>query len=126
LSADADRQARLRTAAPAIVFALIIFAVSAIPGREMPGLPFWSFDKVLHAAEFGLFAALLYRAFIRPRPIWRPFLGTVLIAVAWGFLDEIHQLFVPGRNCDPGDFFADALGAVVVASVLAFIRRRRS
>ncbi len=125
MSAGADRKARLRAVAPAIAYAALIFAVSTIPGREMVGLPFWSSDKVLHAAEFGLFAALLYRAFTRLRPAWRPFLGAVLIAVAYGFLDEIHQFFVPGRNCDPGDFLADAAGAVATVTVLAFLRRRR-
>ena len=124
MSARTDRRARLRAAAPAIAYAVLIFAGSAIPGREMVGLPFWSFDKVLHAGEFGLFAALLYRAFTRPRPAWRPLLAAVLIAVAYGFLDEIHQLFVPGRNCDPGDFLADAAGVLAAASLLTFLRRR--
>jgi VanZ family protein len=45
--------------------------------------------------------------------------------VTWGFLDELHQAFVPSRNADSADLAADAIGAVIGVAIYALIRRMR-
>ncbi|MFC1693995.1 VanZ family protein [Candidatus Latescibacterota bacterium] len=103
--------------APALVYAGLIFVMSSISGYELPELPFYSFDKIVHSLEFGLFGMLLYRAFRYPRPFSRPYLFTLGTGIPWAAMDEIHQLYVPGRNCDPVDFIMDVLGLVVFAGI---------
>ena len=44
--------------------------------------------------------------------------GAVLISGLWGWIDEIHQFWVPGRNTDPTDLLADVIGAAVGAWIL--------
>ena len=44
---------------PAILFAIVIFIMSAIPGDELPELPFVSFDQVVHCLIFGLLGILV-------------------------------------------------------------------
>jgi len=110
---------------PAIVYAALIFFMSSIPGYELPDLPFWSFDKIVHAVEFGLLGILLYRAFRYPKPSARPYLFTILTGIPYAALDELHQLFVPGRNCDAVDFLMDVLGLIVFAGISARLHRRR-
>ena len=79
-------------------------------------------DKVYHLFEFGILAAVLW---------WNRDLAggrvMLLMAVAalWGGADEIHQSFVPGRDCSVYDFSADCAGAGVVLAWLAVSRRRR-
>jgi VanZ family protein len=56
----------------------------------------------------------------------RAVVGTVLIAVAYGLSDELHQLFVPEREFDLKDLAADAIGAGATAVALwtwSIIRR---
>ena len=36
----------------------------------------------------------------------------------YGISDELHQLFVPGRNADVYDAVSDAAGALIVITVL--------
>lgn len=37
-------------------------------------------------------------------------LTVLLLGIFYAFSDEVHQLFVPNRNCDSLDFLCDALG----------------
>jgi VanZ family protein len=39
------------------------------------------------------------------------------IASLYGATDEVHQLFVPGRNCNAWDWAADTVGAALGAAV---------
>ena len=112
--------------APALGYAVLIFVMSAIPGYELPDLPFYSFDKIVHAIEFGLFGMLLYRALRFPEPFSSPYLLTLFIGIPYAALDEIHQLYVPGRNCDIIDFIMDALGLVVFAGLSACLNRGKT
>jgi lipopolysaccharide/colanic/teichoic acid biosynthesis glycosyltransferase/VanZ family protein len=86
------------------------------------------FRKSLHFLEYGILAYLLYRAFRGPDPRrwdtrWALRAGTV--SVAYGFLDEYLQSFVPNRNGSPIDWGVDIAG---IAAVLGtkFLRRNIS
>jgi VanZ family protein len=112
----------------AIFYALLIFVVSAIP-QIPPPLAFKWGDKVAHLIEYGIFSFLLFLAFY---PSGKEFLKrnvfflSVVVGIVYGFLDEIHQNFVPGRNCDIYDFLADCLGIIIIQVALwMYLRRRR-
>ena len=98
--------------------------MSSLPGYVFPDQPFWSFDKVTHLIEFGLFGILVYRALRFPRPIWRPYLITVIIGILYAASDEFHQLFVPGRNCDIRDFAVDVVGVMLFAGISTRLHRK--
>jgi len=104
---------------PALVFALIIFALSSLPGDKIPYVGFYLSDKFIHMVEFGLFGIILYHAFRYPRPLSRPYLTTLCVGISYAALDEAHQFFVPGRHCGIGDFFADVLGLIIFAGISA-------
>ncbi len=91
-------------------------------------LPFQ--DKGAHFFEYALLSALLAHAFRGTFPQLRPRLGALfasaaVCAVCWGFIDEIHQAFVPGRSSDVRDLIADTLGALVGAGVYTFVTYQR-
>jgi VanZ family protein len=82
-------------------------------------------DKLAHALLFGILAFLLYRAF-RHHAGYAPrnaLLLAFLLAVLYGALDEFHQYFVPHRQHDVFDWFADTAGA---AAATLFIARKAS
>ena len=104
---------------PALVFALLIFAVSSLPGDKIPYIGYDLGDKFIHMLEFGLFGIILYHAFRYSQPLSRPYLITLCVGIPYAALDEIHQFFVPGRYCGIGDFIADALGVIIFAGISA-------
>lgn len=94
----------------------VIFVLSSMP--VVPGVDRLDVgDKVLHAIGYGVLAALVWRALDRRRSVWWRAGTTVLIAAVYGLSDEVHQRFVPGRDCDLMDLAADAVGASIVAAV---------
>jgi VanZ family protein len=73
-----------------------------------------TWDKAVHATVYGGMAFLLWIGFAGRRValIWT-------VVALMGALDETHQMFVPGRDPDLHDFYADGLGA---AAVLVFLQ----
>ena len=103
---------------PAVAWAAVIFALSSIPSLGT-GLGTWDLvlRKVAHFAEFGILGWLLVRA-LRDAP------AAVLAGAAYAVTDEVHQLFVSGRQGSPLDWLIDAAG--VVAGVAVAFRAARA
>lgn len=98
---------------PAALYYGLIFFVSSRPLKLDVSLP--NFDKLAHGAAYGLLGFLLAFGFFK---LLRFSLktkqgGVILTGVILGILDEIHQIFVPGRTPDPLDVAADAVGIVL-------------
>ena len=77
-----------------------------------------------HMSEFFVFSLLLDRT-LRAEG-WTPraaACGAALFAIVFAALDEIHQLFVPGRTAAVSDVGVDALGAIA-AQLLLVVRRQ--
>jgi VanZ family protein len=83
-------------------------------------------DKVQHfIAYFALAAAigLWFSSSKSPKRQWKLFLASAAIASVYGVVDEIHQYFVPGRDCNVWDWLADSVGAVFGGLALLFLFR---
>lgn len=101
---------------PPIVWAGVIFLFSSIPVIPTSEIYWKDFiiKKTAHVVEYGIFAALLYRAFKEGRvPIRNAGLYAILIAVIYGATDEIHQSFTPGREPRARDVVFDTIGAII-------------
>ncbi len=100
-----------------------IFYLSSQPSLAIVPPLFPQQDKVLHMAEyFFLFVAMFINRVIYrgPHPFGLMFSTGFLYAVT----DEIHQSFVPGRDCSVLDLTADAAGlAIGLALCLSYLRR---
>jgi VanZ family protein len=109
---------------PALLVAAGIFAASSTRGSKLPGGWLPGMDKAVHAAIYALLAALVARAhWLRSggAPTGRSLVALAGLALAYGVTDEVHQLFVPGRQFELADLAADALGAAL--GVLLMARR---
>lgn len=109
---------------PPILWAGFIFYLSGIAGLNS-GMPvfydvFWR--KLAHAAEFGIFNLLLFRAFrgqefnFKKALVWSFFLSVI-----YAFSDELHQYFVPDRECRWQDAGIDSLGVLLTSMCIYFI-----
>jgi VanZ family protein len=77
-------------------------------------------DKIAHFVLFFILCGLGWRAFFHQEASrvlkGRALLFAFSMAVAYGALDEFHQIFVPGRIPDVYDLVADAFGALAYVS----------
>lgn len=98
--------------APVLLYAGAIFYFSSIPITGLPGPgPAAIRDKYWHLAEFFVLAVLILRAWRGYG--WRnAYYFAVLLTIGYGALDEVHQLFVPGRVGSVVDVVMDGAGAV--------------
>ena len=106
---EAERSAR-GWVAVALWLALQV-TLTSLPGKAIPiGLPH-PLDWAGHFCLYCGLGALVARAaalggWSLRRLVW---MGVALSA--WAALDELHQLFIPGRDAEVGDWAADTLGA---------------
>lgn len=115
--------------------AVLIYAVITVLSHQSSfpvDEPFPGFDKIFHFAEFAVLGfALAFGLFRRKAlaPGGRPFQECALlwsIGAGLGLLDELHQVFVSGRNPDLADAATDALGIGVGIGLFLVLRRRRA
>jgi len=116
---------RLAWLLPALAYAALIFWLSS-QSNPLPMLTQRVSDKLLHGAEYAGLAGLLVLGLthLGTMGLRRAALLAVLLAAAYGATDELHQAFVPGRDCSGFDWLADAAGALL-GGLLAvpFLRR---
>ena len=111
---------------PPLVWAGLIFYLSSISGLNS-GLPvFWDvfWRKLAHATEFGILNLLLFRA-LRGYEVnfKKALLWSLAFTVLYAISDELHQYFVPLRECRWQDMAQDSLGVLLVSGGL-YIRQR--
>jgi VanZ family protein len=117
---------RIIAAIAAVLLAVAIFIVSGIPSDSLPKGPSF-LTTVAHFCEYLLLAILLTVAINAPkRALWITAVIALVLASLYGVSDEVHQMFVPGRNPDPLDWLTDTLGALVGAiATIWFISARK-
>ena len=100
--------------APFLLWASVIFLFSTMPTTSTSEVHWEDFiiKKSAHMIEYGVFAMLLYRALKEfGYPKTRLFITVLLVAVAYGASDELHQSFTPGREPRLRDVVIDTIGA---------------
>jgi VanZ family protein len=117
---------------PALLFIAVIWILSSQSALPVPkGI--LGFDKFQHLLAYLVLAvsiALWFSPEQRRNRRLRSFFLIALISSLYGAIDEIHQSYTPGRDCNIWDWIADALGSVLgaAAALLAdrlFLSRRR-
>jgi len=89
------------------VWAAVIFAFSSVPDLGT-GLGGWDLvlRKLAHMAEYAVLGLLLARAVRRPSV-------ALILGVLYAVSDEVHQMFVAGRQGSPLDVVVDAVGVTI-------------
>jgi len=111
-------------AALALVWALVILALSVTPGQELPEVNFWEFDKFAHIGVYGLLSFLAAIAVIPQYEgsFWRLKASWVLwivIAMYGLAIEGIQGAWIPQRYFDVFDLMANIIGSTL--GLFAFI-----
>lgn len=96
----------------AILAALGIVAVLFVGGRQSiaVGLIPSPWDKLVHAGVFALLACTIgWASNLRG---WHKLAIAFFSALLVGALDELHQMYLPGREAGVDDFIADIIGSI--------------
>jgi hypothetical protein len=100
--------------APAVLWMALIYYSSSIHGEDIPKIDIPNIDKLIHFIEYFILGALLVRAFANSSGKANfnfILLLSILIASAYGVLDEFHQRFVAGRSPEIFDVLSDIIGS---------------
>jgi VanZ family protein len=104
-----------------LVWGWVVFFASSIPAAELSGSKLLAWDKLNHFIAFAAGAWLAASALRTGQPAGSKrlhLLAAILIITVYGALDELHQLYTPGRSgADLYDWIADFLGAVAGANI---------
>lgn len=112
---------------PALYVALIWWLSSQVLELRVPvDIPMR--DKVIHFFEYAFLGALISRAV---HVTWgsrggRSSMFALILSISLGLLDELHQLFVPGRSGEILDLVADGAGVCVAVALHALWTSRTS
>ena len=112
-----ERVVRALALSVAITMAAFVLFGAQQAGEVNP-VPGPYFDKLVHAAYYGVMAILVDRGLGGRLPII-----AMAAAIVVGAADEIHQLDVPGREASVYDWAADVVGAVVFTLLWRAARR---
>jgi len=109
---------------PLILYWIILFTATTIPGNQLPD--FHVSDKIEHFSAFFILATLLNLTMIYQRKSLLLFkyaaLVTIIICLSYGAIDELHQMFIPGRTADFRDWLADSTGVMLGVLILNFVK----
>ncbi len=109
---------------PVVLQMGLIFYFSSQP-KGSPALESFPLPAGIgHLLGYALLAFLLYRAFNRGLAGWSFIAGrnTFCFAFIYAVSDEIHQLFVPGRQASVFDVLIDAAGIVLALFLIAVLQ----
>jgi len=99
-----------------------IFYLSHQPSLKVIPPLFAHQDKILHAGEYFL----LFISFMVNQDICRgfhPIPSFFTFGVIYAVSDEIHQSYIPGRDCSAGDILADIAGLGIGLAVFLWYRK---
>jgi VanZ family protein len=112
---------------PVVLYALAIFYFSSM--SNPPTVGGVDFGKALHVLEYAGLGFLFLRAVEKgsrlPNRSTKVLLQLAFLsAFLYGFTDEVHQLFVPGRHFVVTDMFIDAFGGFVGGAAYVSIKSK--
>jgi VanZ family protein len=113
---------------PALMMAGVIFYLSSQEKVELPLNDISFNDLLFHGAGYFVFGVTLL---LGAQP-WGGFhekpekslLILLSLGVLYALSDEIHQGFVPNRDCSPADFLADCAGVGMALAGWHLMKKR--
>ena len=108
------------------IYWTILLVLTSLPGNDLPDINVS--DKFEHFLAFFGLATLLYFSLLvqekykKLKKYSSSF--TLLIVGSYAALDEFHQLFIPGRDCEFFDWIADFSGALAAVLILRIILKK--
>ncbi|OFY93029.1 MAG: hypothetical protein A3K10_14655 [Bacteroidetes bacterium RIFCSPLOWO2_12_FULL_31_6] len=100
---------------PATFWLLVILILSGYPGNQLPKVPIWQFDKLIHSVIYSILSIVLIIAFQKQYAMetkrFLLIIGIVFFGIFYGGIMEILQHFIfINRSGNWYDFIANTIG----------------
>lgn len=98
---------------PAVLIAITIFWLSNTTHPEFPRIGIEWEDKIAHTLAYFIFGISLIMFLLsntKSENRNKIAIFTIIIGAFYGFSDELHQYFIPGRDAEFLDWVADVVG----------------
>ncbi|MGM0653228.1 MAG: VanZ family protein [Bacillota bacterium] len=111
---------------PALIQMALIFYFSSQPEGSKVLESFPTPPGIGHLVGYAILAVLLYRAFNRGLFGWSGVAArnAFIVSLIYAVSDEIHQLFVPGRQASIADVGIDTAGILLGLLLVKALARR--
>jgi VanZ family protein len=114
----------------ALLWALLIFVLCVIPGKNIPHISFLDFhfsDKLIHLSLFYIQAVLTIQGLSGQNHFKIPLDKAILLAFFYcslygGLIEIIQELWCIDRSADIFDFFADVVG--ILLAILTYTKTK--
>ena len=104
-----------------ILWAILIFILSAIPGDEYPTAAF-DYAHIAHFIEFFILTILVLRTIkLNSKNIWI----ALIICSLYALSDEIHQMFVINRSASLLDWLVDFLAILISIKFWMYLKNKK-
>lgn len=107
-----------------VLWAGVIEVLTSWPNPPSVAAPAGT-DKVVHLVLYATFGLLTMRSVWSGRFVRRTALFVAGGVAIFAALDEWHQLFIPGRSMELGDWIADFVGALAGIALYSLMARAR-
>lgn len=112
----------LRAYWPAVLWGIFILVATLMPGKSIPSVSFFRFDKLIHAIIFGVFAGLCLYGMIqyKEKVTYKEWSLIGLFTIVWSISIEGMQSLIPDRSADLYDVIANTIGVMIAQAVFYF------
>jgi len=113
----------LLDASALVCYCIFIFWLSDQPSIYAP-MWFPQQDKIYHGGAFFIMGILAWRSL--RHTIKQPIIlasASFVFCSFYGFSDEWHQFYVPGRSVDALDWLADSFGALLGIGLMQYLAK---
>ena len=111
----------LRWCVPVFGMAVLWWSSSKRSGEDLPSFGGALLHNAMHVIAYACIAGSAWLAWSRT-PASAPHrlrsIGAWAVATTYGLVDELHQSYVPGRDCSLFDLVSDAAGAALAVALL--------
>ncbi len=108
---------------PLGLYWITLLFFTSLPGKDLPDVKIS--DKIEHLLAFWILAILLKLTLILQDKFKKlkkhSSIFTLIIIGTYAAIDELHQLFIPGRSCDFFDWLSDFSGALIAVFVISLL-----
>ena len=101
-------------------YMLLILIVSLIPGKSLHSIEILSQDKVLHFTEYSVLGVLGFKAF---SDLKNSVLLVIFFGTSFGCLNELIQMFIPGRTPSLYDSLVNLVG-IICGTIYSSINKK--
>lgn len=112
-----------------LLYCILIFILSSIPGETFPKVDFEFSDKIVHLIVYGILFILFFYSLKNQSKYVKlqkyPFEYSLIFAALYEITDELHQYFVPNRSCELADWIADLTGIILMYVIMKVIYSKR-